>query len=135
MLLQKLNNRSGGFTLVELMIVVGVIVVLAGIGIPAFLRARKRSQATRILEDLRLIDASVDQYALETNKAGGANVAWVDIQKYLKKDTAVYSSFGSDLLGNFFIGYSVDSVPKLSATTFGKLSDVAPSDFWSPFYP
>jgi len=132
---QKLHLRRGGFTLVELMIVIAVIVVLAAIGIPAYLRARKRSQATRILEDLRLIDASIDQYALETNKSSGANVAWVDIQKYLKKDTAVYSSFGADILGNFFVGYSVDSVPKLSGATFGVLSDAAPSDFWSPFYP
>ena len=30
---------------------------------------------------------------------------------------------------------TVDSLPKLSSTSFSKLSDVAPSDFWSPFYP
>lgn len=131
----KLNYQRAGFTLVELMIVVGIIVVLAGIAIPSFLRGRKRSQATRILEDLRLIDSAIDQYALETNKAGGATVRWTDLQKYLKKDTVVYSSGGADLFGNFYTGFSVDSIPKLSGTTFGKLSDAAPSDFWSPFYP
>jgi prepilin-type N-terminal cleavage/methylation domain-containing protein len=42
------------FTLVEIMVVVAIISLLASIAVPNFLRARKRSQATRMLEDLRL---------------------------------------------------------------------------------
>ena len=117
------------------MIVVAIIALLAAIAVPNFLRARKRSQATRILEDLRIIDSAIDQYAIENNKSGGANVNWTDIQAYLKKGSVIYNSGGTDLLGNNYAGFSVDSIPKLSATSFGKLSDVAPSDFWSPFYP
>jgi prepilin-type N-terminal cleavage/methylation domain-containing protein len=134
-MMQKINKNRGGFTLVEIMIVVAIIALLAAIAVPNFLRARKRSQATRILEDLRLIDAAIDQYAIDNSKPGGANVAWTDIQNYLKTGTVVYNSGGSDLLSNAYIGYSVDSLPKLSSTSFGLLSDVAPSDFWSPFYP
>ena len=70
-MLNKLNKRRGGFTLVEIMIVVAIIALLAAIAVPGFLRARKRSQASKILNDLRLIDAAVDQYAIETNKASG----------------------------------------------------------------
>jgi prepilin-type N-terminal cleavage/methylation domain-containing protein len=133
-MLQKLNKNRGGFTLVEIMIVVAIIALLAAIAVPNFLRARKRSQATRILEDLRIIDSAIDQYAIENNKSGGDNVGWADIQNYLKKGSVIYNSGGKDLLGNTFTGYSVDALPKLSATSFQKLSDVAPSDFWSPFY-
>ena len=133
--MQTLHKKHAGFTLVEIMIVVAIIALLAAIAVPNFLRARKRSQATRILEDLRLIDAAIDQYAIENNKGGGADVAWTDIQAHLKRDSVVYNSGGTDLLSNAYIGYSVDSLPKLSDTTFGRLSDVAPSDFWSPFYP
>jgi len=133
-MLQKLNKNRGGFTLVEIMIVVAIIALLAAIAVPNFLRARKRSQATRILEDLRMIDSAIDQYAIETNKSGGADVAWSDIQSYLKKGAVLYNSGGMDMLGNDFVGYSVDALPKLSSATFDKLSDVAPSDFWSPFY-
>ena len=117
------------------MIVVAIIALLASIAVPNFLRARKRSQATRILEDLRVIDSAIDQYAIENNKAGGANCNWTDIQVYLKRGSVLYNSGGSDLLGNFYVGYSVDSIPKLRSTTYQKLSDVAPLDFWSPFYP
>src|SRR6201986_706149 len=134
-MLQKLNKNRGGFTLVEIMIVVAIIALLAAIAVPNFLRARKRSQATRILEDLRIIDSAIDQYAIENNKSGGATVQWADIQNYLKKGSGLYNSGGTDLLGNVYTGFSVDSLPKLSGTSFGKLSDVAPSDFWSPFYP
>ena len=135
-MLTSLNKRRGGFTLVEIMIVVAIIALLAAIAVPNFLRARKRSQATRILEDLRIIDSAIDQYAIETNKAGGATVNWTDIQSYLKKGTVLYNSGGVDLLTTVFNGgtYSVDGIPRLSSTTFDKLSDVAPSDFWSPFY-
>jgi prepilin-type N-terminal cleavage/methylation domain-containing protein len=134
-MLQKLNTKRGGFTLVEIMIVVAIIALLAAIAVPNFLRARKRSQATRILEDLRIVDSAIDQYAIENNKAGGATVSWTDIQAYLKKGSVIYNSGGTDLLGFAFDGYSVDSLPKLSSQSFSKLSDVAPSDFWSPFYP
>ena len=50
------KDVRGGFTLVEIMIVVAIIALLAAIAVPGFLRARKRSQAVRVLEDLRLID-------------------------------------------------------------------------------
>ena len=136
-MLQKLNKNRGGFTLVEIMIVVAIIALLAAIAVPNFLRARKRSQATRVLEDLRMIDSAIDQYAIETNKSTGATVNWTDIQNYLKKGSVIYNSAGTDLLGNFYSGgtWSVDNIPKLSTTSFSKLSDVAPSDFWSPYYP
>ncbi len=131
----SLSQSKAAFTLVEIMVVVAIIALLASIAVPNFLRARKRSQATRILEDLRIIDSAIDQYAIENNKAGGANVNWTDIQTYLKKGSVIYNSGGADLLGNFYVGYSVDTIPKLRSTSFSKLSDVAPSDFWSPFYP
>ncbi len=127
-------HARAGFTLVEIMIVVAIIALLAAIMTGPAIRARKRSQATRMLEDLRLIDSAIDQYAIETSKAGGATVNWPEIQAYLKKGSVLYSSGGTDLLSNAYIGFSVDGLPKVSFTTFNQLSDVAPSDFWSPFY-
>jgi prepilin-type N-terminal cleavage/methylation domain-containing protein len=129
------TSSKSAFTLVEIMVVVAIIALLASIAVPNFLRARKRSQATRILEDLRIIDSAIDQYAIENNKAGGATVNWTDIQAYVKKGSVLYNSAGLDILGSSYSGYSVDSIPKLRAATYNKLSDVAPLSFWSPFYP
>jgi type II secretory pathway pseudopilin PulG len=123
---------------VEIMIVVAIIALLAAIAVPNFLRARKRSQATRCLEDLRIIDSACDQYAIENNKSTGDTVNWTDVQAYLKNGSVLYNSNGTDLFGDFYgnsASFSVDNIPKLSSTTFGKLSDVAPLSFWSPYYP
>ena len=136
-MLQKLHSNRGGFTLVEIMIVVAIIALLAAIAVPNFLRARKRSQATRCLEDLRIIDSANDQCAIENNKSTGDGILWADIQNYLKTGSVLYNSNGTDLFGNPYNGgsFSVDSIPKLNSLTFSKLSDVAPVAFWSPYYP
>src|SRR6476619_116860 len=109
-MLQKLQTRRGGFTLVEIMIVVAIIALLAAIAVPGFLRARKRSQATRILEDLRLIDAAIDQYAIETNKVTGSGVGWTDIKAYLKVNSSLYNTGGNVIGGVYSTAtYTVDN--------------------------
>ena len=133
-MLQKLNKNRGGFTLVEIMIVVAIIALLAAIAVPNFLRARKRSQATRIIEDLRMIDAAVDQYAIEANKVANATVPWTAIQQYLKPSTVLYTSGTSVIGGNYSGGtYTVDGTISTPAGTGAALKDVAPSSFWSPY--
>jgi prepilin-type N-terminal cleavage/methylation domain-containing protein len=131
-MLNKFNKRRGGFTLVEIMIVVAIIALLAAIAVPGFLRARKRSQASRIINDLRLIDSAVDQYAIETNKKSGDKVDITDWTNYLKKGTNLYSS-GKDILGNDYGVQTVDSLPKVNTTSKNSLSDVTDTSFWSPY--
>jgi prepilin-type N-terminal cleavage/methylation domain-containing protein len=131
-MLNKLTTRRAGFTLVEIMIVVAIIALLAAIAVPGFLRARKRSQASKILNDLRLIDAAVDQYAIETSKSTGSSVVVSDWTNYLKKDTALYAT-GNDLFGNPYGDQIVDSLPKVPANAWTALSDVADTSFWSPY--
>jgi prepilin-type N-terminal cleavage/methylation domain-containing protein len=131
-MLNKLNKRRGGFTLVEIMIVVAIIALLAAIAVPGFLRARKRSQASRILNDLRLIDAAVDQYAIETNRASGFPLLVADWTGYLKKNSILYNT-GKDIFGNSYGGQTVDSLPAVPAAAKAALSDVVDTNFWSPY--
>ena len=126
------TQKHAGFTLVEIMIVVAIIALLAAIAVPGFLRARKRSQASKLLNDLRLIDAAVDQYAIETAKTTGATVNVTDWTNYLKKDTTLYAT-GQDLYGDDYGLQSVDSLPKLPASAWTSLSDVTDTAFWSPY--
>jgi len=125
-------RRLAWFTLVEIMIVVAIIALLAAIAVPGFLRARKRSQASRILNDLRLIDSAVDQYAIETNKSTGSTVSVNDWTNYLKKGTMLYTT-GKDLFGNDYGSQTVDSLPTVPASAKAALSDVADAAFWSPY--
>src|SRR6202045_3373929 len=107
---KKLQTKHAGFTLVEIMIVVAIIALLAAIAVPGFLRARKRSQASRILNDLRMIDSAADQYAVETNRTSGATVNIADWTNYLKKGSLLYNN-GNSLLGSAYGNQVVDTIP------------------------
>ena len=126
------TKRTSAFTLVEIMIVVAIIALLAAIAVPGFLRARKRAQASKILNDLRMIDSAVDQYAIETNKTTGSAVAITDWTNYVKKGSVLYNS-GADLFGAAYGVQTVDSLPSVPASSKTALSDVADTSFWSPY--
>lgn len=120
------------FTLVEIMIVVAIIALLAAIAVPGFLRARKRSQASRVLNDLRLIDNACDMYAIETNKKTNDPINVSDWTNYLKKGTNLYLT-GKDILGNTYGVQTVDDIPSVPTATKTSLSDVTDTTFWSPY--
>lgn len=129
----RLSSSNRAFTLVELMIVVAIIAMLAAIVSNNVLRARKRAQASKILDDLRTLDGAMDQWALENNKKAGDVCEFSDLSPYLKQANKLNLS-GADLFGKPYGPYSVDVGPKVDPTTFAALSDVAPVEFWSPFY-
>ena len=131
-MLNKLNKRRGGFTLVEIMIVVAIIALLAAIAVPGFLRARKRSQASKVLNDLRLIDSAVDQYAIENNKKAGDTVTVAQWTQYMKGGTSLYNTGQHPIYGTYG-GQSVDRLPRVPTQAFNDLSDVAPAEFWAPY--
>src|SRR5208282_5269733 len=97
----RFRTRHGGFTLVEIMIVVAIIALLASIAVPNFLRARKRSEATRIMEDLRQLDGAMDMYAMENSKTSGMNPNFTDLKAYIKTGTTLYNT-GADLFGDSY---------------------------------
>ncbi|MGI9113487.1 MAG: prepilin-type cleavage/methylation domain-containing protein [Chthoniobacterales bacterium] len=130
---KKYSGRAG-FTLVEIMIVVAIIALLASISVPGFMRARKRAQASRILNDLRLIDNAVDQYAIERNKKTGDVVNTADWTAYMKKGTKLYTT-GTSVLGRGYGVQTVDNLPDVPAADYTALSDVAGVGFWTPYGP
>lgn len=128
------HKRShAGFTLVEILLIVTIIGLLASIAIPNFLRARMRSQATLILQDLRMIDVALANYALENNKKENDAANWTDVQRYIKEGTKLAESGGFDVFGNPYYVSAVGGDIELSDATYRALSVIAPRDFWSPF--
>jgi prepilin-type N-terminal cleavage/methylation domain-containing protein len=75
----------GGFTLVEIMIVVAIIGLLAAVAIPNYVKARANAQANGCINNLRQIDGAMQQFAIENNKHVGATVNYpTDLTPYIK---------------------------------------------------
>jgi len=83
----KKEMKKSGFTLVEIMIVVMIIGLLAAIGIPNFLTARKNTLKKNAINNARQVISAIDQYAMEAALGNGKAVANTDINKYLKGGT------------------------------------------------
>ena len=130
----KQPRKAEAFTLVEILIVVGVIAVLAALAVPAFYRARQRAVAAQVRNELRLIDAAVDQYAIDTGKKSGTTVEVTDWTNYFRSGTRLYTT-GEDPLGNDYGPQIVDEPPFVPIETYYELGSVVDDDFWEPFNP
>ena len=125
------NRKSGGFTLVEIMIVAAIISLLAAITVPGFLRARKRAQGTVMKNDLRWIDSAKDQYAIEYNKSN-MTPSFADLTPYFKSGTRL--GLGNlDLFGASYVINDLADLPQVAPSSKAALSDVLDDSFWSPF--
>lgn len=59
------KGAPDGFSLVEIMIVVGLIALLAALAIPAFNQSRMKTHATRLAADMRRYAEAFEIYATE----------------------------------------------------------------------
>jgi len=64
---RRRRKRAGGFTLVELLVVVAIIAVLAGLLLPALAGAKGKSQAITCLNNIRQIELACLIYTDEFN--------------------------------------------------------------------
>jgi prepilin-type N-terminal cleavage/methylation domain-containing protein len=111
-------SRKAAFTLVEIMIVVAIIGLLAGIAIPNFIKSRETARKNACINNLRLIDTAVQQWALENNKNGSDPVAVDSLAAYLNRGAGQINGTASGGVkcpsGGTYTITSVDAKPTCS---------------------
>jgi len=66
-----MTRRSGqrGFTLIELMVVISIIIILMSVAIPRYQASILRARETVLRDDLYTLRSVIDQYTLDKQKA------------------------------------------------------------------
>jgi general secretion pathway protein G len=67
--MQNGNRRDFGFTLIEMMIVMAIIVILIGIAVPYYQKAIVRSKESVLRNNLFTLRTVIDEYSYDRQKA------------------------------------------------------------------
>jgi general secretion pathway protein G len=63
------RRKNAGFTLVELMIVMAIIMVLAVVAVPSYVAAMRSAREAALKEDLHVLRNAIDSYTADKQKA------------------------------------------------------------------
>ena len=83
------QNSHAAFSVWEALIVLAIVILLAAIAIPNFVKRRTPTSGNACINNLRQLDAAANQFALEQSKTNGARVNFPDdLTPYIKLNSA-----------------------------------------------
>lgn len=121
------------------MIVVAIIGLLAAIAVPNMIRARKRTQATQTLAEVKLIEGAKTQYSFENRQDGSFIPKVSDLRPYLQPGSRLYNnsqlSNFRDIFGRPIVMGDLNTPPVIDDATRDYFDDVIPDTraFWGVY--
>lgn len=112
LLWNRMSKEEKGFTLVELLVVIVILGVLAGIGVPTYRGFIDRSHEAATLAELQAVSMAIKYYFIEHGEKSFDEESLSELGRYL----------GEDFKDGNYLGYTltvvtVESVQYISATT------------------
>jgi prepilin-type N-terminal cleavage/methylation domain-containing protein len=140
-----MSGRRGGFTLVELAIVILLIGILTGLGLPQARRAVAEADGTRVLNDVAIIQKAATQHLLEEGRfpsSAGWGERPADFDDSLAGDHGFaykdmpYRWFGFDFgfpfLGSNHLGILMIDMRERPGIAEALRDEADEATFWSP---
>ena len=129
--MKKFHNRKGGFTLIELMIVVAIIGILAAIAIPNFLRFQLKAKSSEGKTNLAAIRTAEESYYSEFGVyvSAAASPTLINNNQKTAFANAAGANAGFDRLGwspegFVFFNYAIGSNAGFSQFTATAMADI-----------
>lgn len=115
---QRLRETQG-FTLIELMIVIGIIIIIASVSIPNLMRSRLQSNEAATIQNLRAVvsaqaayHAANREYATDLDSLANANPPFIDQDVLEQPHHGYLFVFGGDE-----INYTLNANPSTPGLT------------------
>ena len=127
------TSSRAGFTLIEVVLVIGIILMMIVILVPGLLHNSRRKHANAVRFEMKLLDCALQQYALQTEKKSGVAVTFEDLKKHLPPDSRLVKTNGIDSLGNPFVKFVVGTPIRVPTKSAQQLDSVADPAFWADY--
>ena len=100
-------KRARGFSLIELLIVVAIILIIAAIAIPNFIKSRMAANQASAVESLRMLDTAEVTYSSTYNVGFSATLAYLGPSGSAVPTPQAAGLIDSTLASGFKSGYAL----------------------------
>lgn len=102
---QIYRQHSKGFTLIELVVVIAILGILAGIAIPRFMAAQEEARGAKFLADIRTIESAANMYAAKNGTYPGTYDPWYAVPTNGNRQKAPTYLAGTDFATGYFAAW------------------------------
>jgi hypothetical protein len=116
------------------------LAIVAGIATPAIVESKHRDEATRSLNELRVLDAAIKQYTTEANLAPGTIIPPSELARYVSETSSLGKRLQegpvlSDPFGHPYSQFIAGQPPRVPSDTAAQFPRLRKAGFWSIYDP